>query len=121
MKRTGPTNVHLARLISKLKELSAKENSPMWKRVATDLEKPTRARRVVNLSKINRYSDENDLIVVPGKVLSGGLLEKKLTIIAWAFSESAIKKIEASHSKALTLSEFVKLDKKDMKGAKIIG
>jgi len=107
MKRTLPTNTYLRKLISDLKEYSSKTGVSLWKRVAIDLEKPTRMRREVNLGRINRVTAENDTIIVPGKVLADGLLEHKVTIVAWKFSESALKKIEESKSKAIRLSDYM--------------
>jgi large subunit ribosomal protein L18e len=120
MKRTGPTNIHLCELISKLKELSAKQKAPIWKRIAEDLETSTRKRRVVNLSRINRFSKENDMIVVPGKVLSSGNLDKKLTVAAWDFSEMAKKKIKEANSKAVAIEKLID-DNPKGKDVKIIG
>ena len=59
MKPTGPTNVHLQTLICELKKCSIVNSADIWKRIATDLEKPTRSRRIVNLSRISRFTKEN--------------------------------------------------------------
>src|SRR3989344_2988353 len=93
-KRTGSTNPILQNLIQELKKRSTEQSVKLWKSVALDLEKPTRQRRVVNLSRINRYTKENEIIVVPGKVLGSGLLDHKLTISAFQFSGGAKEKIE---------------------------
>ena len=86
MKRTGPTDINLRKLISTLK----KTKKPIWKRVASDLAKPRRIRRSVNISRIERYCKSGENIVVPGKVLGSGTLTKKLTIGALSFSKSAL-------------------------------
>jgi len=80
----------------------------LWKRVALDLEKPTRQRRVVNLSRISRHTKENETIVVPGKVLGSGSLSHKLTIAAFQYSDSAKEKLEKSKSKIVSLLEISK-------------
>jgi len=72
MKRTGPTNMQMAELIKELKRIAAIEDAAIWKRVAEELERPTRSRRVVNLSRINRFCNNDETIIVPGKVLSSG-------------------------------------------------
>jgi len=120
MKRTGPTNNHLLETIKKLKEFSAKEKVSIWKKVAIELERPTRQRRAINLSRINRFCNENDVIVVPGKVLSSGDVNKKITVAAWSFSSKAIEKLEKSKSKILNLEELIKENPKG-KNLKIIG
>ena len=86
-------NEKLQELISSLKKQSIEQNTGVWKRVALELEKSSRQHRVVNLSKIEKNTQENDVIVVPGKLLSGGELTKKVTIIAYSFSKSALEKI----------------------------
>ena len=105
-KQTGPTNPVLLELINHLKKKSLEQKASIWKRVALDLEKPTRNRRAVNLSRINRYTKENDIIVVPGKVLSSGNLDHKLTISAFQFSESARTKIAESGATILPLAKL---------------
>jgi len=92
----------------------------MWKRVAKDLQKPTRARRIVNLTKINKFSKENDMVVVPGKVLGSGELDHKVTIAAFTFSKQAIEKIEGSKGTIYSLYEFMKKNPKGEK-TRILG
>ncbi len=108
MKRTGPTNIVLRKLIDELEKASKRYNSGAWARVAELLSKPTRRRPEVNLSKINRYAREGEMVVVPGKVLGAGTLEKKVTIAAYSFSKSALEKIKASGSRAITLEQAVR-------------
>lgn len=120
MKRTGPTNIHLKNLIARLKKISYTEKAAIWKRIANELEKPTRKRRVVNLSKINRYSREDETVIVPGKVLGAGSLNHKLTIAAYSFSDSAKENITKSNGKALTIQELINQNPKGKK-VRIIG
>lgn len=120
MKRTGPTNIVLVKLVAELKKRSNEQEAEIWRRVADDLERPTRQRRVVNLSSISRYTKENEIIVVPGKVLGSGDLEHKLTISAFQFSGGAKEKIEKAGSKIVPLLELSK-DNPSGKGIRIIG
>lgn len=120
MKRTGPINPLLRDLIQELKKRSSEQNVNIWKRVALDLEKPSRQRRVVNLSRISRYTKDNELIVVPGKVLGSGSLNHKLTIAAYQFSDSAKEKITKVGGNIVPLLELSK-EKPDGKRIKIIG
>ncbi len=120
MKRTGPTNPLLRDLIGELKKRSNEQSVNLWKKVAVDLEKSTRQRRIVNLSRINRYTKENDVIVVPGKVLGSGMLNHKLTISAYQFSDQAKDKIEKVGAKIVPLLELSK-EKPDGKKLRIIG
>jgi len=112
VKRTGPTNILLRKLADQLEKTGKKNDSKVWIKVAEILRKPTRSRIEVNLSKINRYARENEMIIVPGKVLGGGTLDKKVTIAAFSFSREALEKIKKSGSKALTLQEAMRLNPK---------
>jgi len=120
MKRTGPTNPLLRDLIGELKKRSNEQDANLWKRIALDLEKPTRQRRAVNLSRINRHTKENEVVVVPGKVLGSGDLNHKLTISAYQFSEQAKDKLEKSGAQIVSLLELSK-EKPDGKNIRIIG
>ena len=108
MSRTGPTSLVARKLIDQLRRAAKTYNAPAWGRVAEILAKPARSRPQVNLSKINRYAKEGEMVVVPGKVLGAGKLEKKVTIAAYAFSESAIVKIKAAGGRAITLEQAVR-------------
>ena len=72
-------NLQLDSLIKDLKKKSIDEKVAIWKSVAKDLEKPSRNRRIVNLNKLNKYSKEGEIIVVPGKVLGDGTIQKNIT------------------------------------------
>ena len=62
------TNIQLLKLVEELKKQASVENVKVWKRLALDLEKPTRQRRIVNIYKINKYTKPEETVVVPGKV-----------------------------------------------------
>src|SRR3989344_770678 len=118
-KRTGPENPELIKLIEDLKILSYKQKVNIWRVISEELKKPTRQRRIVNLEKINRVCKDNESIIVPGKVLASGDLDKKLTIAAFQFSQSALDKINEK-GKALTTQELIKINPKGSK-LRIIG
>lgn len=118
--RTGPTNINLQSLIGELRKKAYADNIPLFERIAEDLEKPTRQRREVNLSKINRYAKKGEIVVVPGKVLATGELSQSVTIAAWKFSGQALDKITKANAKAITISELVKNGVKDA-AVRIIG
>ena len=120
MKRTGPTNPLLRDLIGELKKRSNEQEVNLWKRIALDLEKPTRQRRAVNLSRINRHTKENEVVVVPGKVLGSGMLNHKLTISAYQFSDQAKDKLEKSGAQIVSLLDLSK-EKPNGKNIRIIG
>ena len=104
--RTGPTNENLKSLLADLKDKGHKEKSPFLLRLAGDLGRSSRQRRIVNLSRINRHSRDGETVVVPGKVLAAGELSHPVTIAAWKFSQKALDKIRKSKSKAIQIPEL---------------
>ncbi len=116
MRKTNSPNPELNSLIGDLKKLSLDKKAPLWKRIAKDLSKPTRQRRTVNISKINRVVKSKETIIVPGKVLGTGDLTQDITIAAFKFSESAKQKIK----NPLSIRELMKKHP-DGKGIRIIG
>jgi large subunit ribosomal protein L18e len=96
-----------------------KQETPFWQRVADDLEKSSRRRIAVNLSRIARASKEGETVVIPGKVLGSGELAHKVRVVAFSFSSSAQKKLKEAKCESMSIEEFLK---KDPKGSgRIIG
>lgn len=120
MKRTGPTNPNLQELIVRLKKAATENNTPLWRRVALDLERPTRMRRAVNLSRINRFAKEGELVLIPGKVLGSGQLSRRLTIAAWSISGQALERVREANGEFLTIAELLAKNP-DGKNVRIIG
>ncbi len=116
MKRTGPTNYLVIRLARELKKAGNQNNAKIWHKVSKLILEPRRKRIEVNLSKINRYSEEGDTILVPGKVLAAGNLSKPVVVAALSFSKMAILKIKAAGGEAITLEQLLK---KNPKGSKV--
>ncbi len=108
VKRTGAANQYLTGLISDLKRKSIESDEKIWKRIALDLEKPTRSRRVVNLSRIDRTTKKDEIIIVPGKVLGSGVLNHPVTIAAWGFSDGALEKMKQINAKAMHIRDIMK-------------
>ncbi|MEM4267658.1 MAG: 50S ribosomal protein L18e [Candidatus Woesearchaeota archaeon] len=109
-------NIHLQSLIQDLNKQSAQERVQIWKRIALDLSKPTRQRRVVNLYKLSRYAKEGETLVVPGKVLGTGEVNEMITVAAWDYSAQALEKLKNSKSIAMSIQELMK---KNPKGSKV--
>ena len=119
MKPTGPTNTVLRQTIAALEMLAKQHNVPLWDRLAQDLRRPTRIRRRVNLFRITKHITQDDICVVPGKVLGTGVYSHKNTIAAWDFSALAKAKINKT-GKALTLHQLMKENPQGKK-VRIIG
>ena len=118
-KRTGPTSTVTKKLIADLRSLSTKERVKIWSRLADDLSKSTRSRRRVNIHRINKHIKETEIAVIPGKVLSEGNLNKKVTVAAFKFSDKAREKINKT-GKAVSLIQLMKDNPKGKK-VRIIG
>jgi large subunit ribosomal protein L18e len=119
MRRTGPTNTYLKQLIEDLKKKSFEDSAPIWKDVAEKLERARRRRVEVNLSDIERNTEKNDTVVVPGVVLSSGELTKPVTVAAWRFSGKAEENIKKTKGKCLTIEDLLK-EKPRGTGVKIL-
>ncbi|MHA1473352.1 MAG: 50S ribosomal protein L18e [Promethearchaeota archaeon] len=100
---TGPSNYYNRKLIREL----WKTKRRIWKKVSKKLSGPRRERIEANLYRINKKTKENDVIVVPGKVLGLGEIDHKLTIACLNCSKTARKKIESSGSKLLSIEELL--------------
>ncbi len=88
------TNPRLSSLIADLKSAARNAGGDVWGDVAERLEKPRRTHAEVNLGRIERYAREDETVVVPGKVLGSGVLQKDVTVAAVDFSGTARKKID---------------------------
>ena len=107
-KLTTKTNPRYSALISTLKETSRANGANVWRDIAKRLEAPCNNYAEVNISKINRYTQDGDIILVPGKVLGSGVLTQKVSVAAIQFSESAEEKITDADGICMTIEELVK-------------
>jgi large subunit ribosomal protein L18e len=107
VKRTGPTNPILKTLIEDLKKKSIEKKSNFLKDIAEKLNKPRRHRIEVNIAHIERNTEKNDTIIIPGVVVGYGELTKPVTISAWKFSKPAKLKIEKIKGKTISIEELV--------------
>ncbi|AET64347.1 50S ribosomal protein L18e [Methanothrix harundinacea] len=117
MKKVKKTNPGLVTLIDDLKAATRNDGSAIWRDVAKRLEKPRRNYAAVNVSKINRHTAPDDLVLVAGKVLGTGDLDHKVTVAALQFSEQAASKIKSAGGECLRIDE---LADKHPKGSGII-
>lgn len=73
--------------------IAGKKNSK-WLEVAHLISTPRRKQVSLNLKEIDENSKDNQIVIVPGKVLGDGKIEKKIKIVALNFSESAKIKLK---------------------------
>ncbi len=84
-----------------------KKKSP-WKEVTRVLSGPTKARTNVNIDKLSKMAKQGEVLVVPGKVLSLGEIDKKIRVVALSFSEKAKEKLNKAGCETLTILEEIK-------------
>ncbi len=81
------TNTELVETI-----LAAKKKEA-WKPVAEILSFPRRKRMNLNLQEINEKTKDGEHVIIAGKILSQGELNKKIKITAMSISEKAKEKL----------------------------
>ncbi|MHA2048666.1 MAG: 50S ribosomal protein L18e [Promethearchaeota archaeon] len=111
---TGPSNYYHRKLIRDLWKTKIK----IWRKISKKLSSPRQNRVAPNLYRINKKTKENDVIIIPGKVLGMGDLDHTLTIACLECSNSARQKIESSGSRLLSIEELLKQNPKG-KGVKV--
>jgi len=95
-------------MIKDLKQASKKNEAPIWSRLAKLAIKPSSARRVVNLTRINKTTKDNDVLFVPGKVLGTGNISHKIILSSFSMSTTAAKKIIQGGGTIMTYSDMIK-------------
>ncbi|NLI62738.1 MAG: 50S ribosomal protein L18e [Methanosarcinaceae archaeon] len=107
VKLARKTNPRIINLILDLKQIGQENEAPIWMTIADKLERPSRNYAGVNLSKINRHAKEDDVLLVPGKVLGAGDIKIPVTVAALGFSSSAIEKITNAGGKCVMIEDMV--------------
>ena len=94
-------------MAKELKKASKKNEAPIWARLADLAIKPSSARRVVNLTKIDKITKEGDVLFVPGKVLGTGNMSHKITLCSFSISTVAAKKIIQAGGSVLKFTDMI--------------
>ena len=107
------TSSELARTI-----LECKKNDA-WNEVGKLISNSKRNRIIMNLDEINKLAKDNETIIVPGKVLSQGEINKKIKLVALGFSESAREKLSKAKIESFSINEEIKKNPK-LQGVRIL-
>jgi len=102
-----------------VKTIIAAKKQKNWLAIANIVSTSKRKAVKKNLFEINNKAEQGDTIIVPGKVLGIGEIDKKIKIIALSFSETAIKKIKEANSETGTFIEEIKSNPK-AEGVKLL-
>jgi large subunit ribosomal protein L18e len=111
------TNQRLTEIIRRFEESGRKEKKPMFRRIAEIIKKPRRLKAQINLYQIDKLCKENEIAVVPGKILGKGHLSKKIRLYALECSEKAKNKLENS---GIEIFNIEKLLEDKPKNAKLV-
>lgn len=115
-KRSSKTNPHLLTLIQHLKDAGRTNEACIWRDIASRLESPASSWAEVNVSRLDMYANDDEVIVVPGKLLGAGEIKKKVTVAAFRASDQAKKKIASAGGQSVSIEELIA---KNPKGSKV--
>lgn len=102
------TNQILRSTAVALERAGKKQKAPVWLVASRLLSSPSSGRVEVNVGRLSKISKEGEVLLVPGKVLGAGELDKKLSVCAFSFSSSARSKIESMGGNVMTVHELLK-------------
>jgi len=91
-----------------LERAGRQRKAQVWDEAARMLSRPARLKVEVNVGRISRMAGRSAAFFVPGKVLGSGLLDRKVVVGAFAFSETARRKIGENGGSAMSVEQFLK-------------
>lgn len=100
IRTTDPRRRRLIRELDKTKRR-------FWRNISEYLQKSRSTRILVNLGKIDIFTDENDTVIVPGKLLSSGELTHPVTIAAYSCSRKAMKKLAKVGAQLIKIEDLL--------------
>ena len=115
MKTIRKTDLSLIALINDLKAAERDTGAAIWRDIAVRLEKPRRNWAETNLSKLERYAEDGETVIVPGKVLAAGSISKKVTVAAFSFSAAAADAIKAAGGSVVSIQDLMAQNPKGSK------
>ncbi len=101
-------NPELRRLLIQLRKASKAHDAPLWGAVVLRLDRGRHQVTPVNVGHLERLTEAQETVVVPGKLLAEGTLTKPLTVAAFQYSEAARVKIHSAGGTALSIEELLK-------------
>ncbi|MGP6220906.1 50S ribosomal protein L18e [Caldiplasma sukawensis] len=113
-------NPDLKKVIEELNRVSRENNSPFWRDIAERLAAPSQNHAEVNVGKIGNLLNENEVAVIPGKILGAGYISKKVKVSAFSISEKARKKLEEAGSQFISILDLAQSSPKGS-NIKILG
>ena len=114
------TDILVDNTIWTLRKAFKKNKAPIWRLLENELSGPRSNRREVNVRELANVTKNNEVVIVPGKVLGAGAIGHRLTVCTFSISEIAARKIIGSGGKIITLDDLVQ-NHPDGTGVRIIG
>jgi large subunit ribosomal protein L18e len=102
-----------------METIIAAKKQEAWIKIAGLLSGPRRKRTCINLEEISKNSKAGETVLIPGKVLSQGEIDKKIKVIALNFSEKAKEKLLSTKCEVVSILDEIKSNP-SAKGIKII-
>lgn len=102
-----------------VKTIIAAKKNKNWFKIAEILSSPRRKRIDMNLEDIDKRTKEEKIVLIPGKVLSQGEINKKIKVVALGFSEKAKEKLLKANCQISYIDEEIKQNP-EAKGIKIL-
>jgi large subunit ribosomal protein L18e len=90
-----------------LERAGKERKAPIWTTASKLLGAPEGRKVEVNVGRLSRLAAEGEAVFVPGKVLGTGVMGKKVTVGAFAFSSAARSSIESAGGSALSIKQFM--------------
>ncbi len=84
------------------------KNAGLSKKVIKIASKPRRVRIAISLKKLSDNAKASENIIVPGKVLSDGMPDKKFSVSAIEYSEAALRKLKDAGCSVVPVEEMIK-------------
>ncbi len=79
-----------------IETIIASKKKKNWVEIAGMISRSRKKQASINLSDINKQTKEGENVLIPGKVLSQGEINKKIKVVALNFSEKAKEKLKNS-------------------------
>ncbi len=95
--------------LSTIKELRSAHrinDAPIWLKLSKLIKSPSK-NNVININKIDKYTQENDIIICPCKVLGNGTISHKITLASFGISLTAVNKIIYSGGKVVDFTYMI--------------
>jgi large subunit ribosomal protein L18e len=113
-------NTVIDNTIWSLRRAFKKNKAPIWKALEHELSGRRSNKREVNVGRLSDITKDDEVVIIPGKVLGSGAIDHKLTVYTFSISQEAAKKILESGGKIITLDRLIE-KYPDGNGVRIIG